>query len=219
MRILFVGNSHLYFNDLPGILSEVAASNGRTVEQEGCFGGGWTFADHVRSGEAPELIEEGGWDAVVLQASGTEPLAYEDRRTLENGKRLAEAVNRSGAQLYWFMAQAYDPTSSTVRAKISGLGRRGAERLERMTDEARGLYETLAREGGGTVVPVALAWDAVLKGEDAVRLHAADGYHPNPDGSMLGALVLYRVLFGEFPEEVPAGTPEVFREVVEALEI
>jgi len=51
-----------------------------------------------------------------------------------------------------------------------------------MTEEACGLYERLAEETGGKVVPVALAWEDVLKRDPGCRLHAAEGYHPSPAG-------------------------------------
>lgn len=203
MRLLYIGNSHLYFNSLPDLLARIAEENGETVEHGTVFGGGYTFQDHWRSGEALHAIGEGPWDQVILQASGTEPLAYEARETLAYGGRLAQAALAAGAAITWYMSHAYDAASPTAQAKARGIGREAAERLPRMAGEAASLYGALARENGGRVAPVAIAWENLFQESPGTRLHASDGYHPNPLGSLLGALVLHEAVFGAQPAALP----------------
>src|SRR5919198_1274639 len=61
MRVLFVGNSYIYFNDLPGLLAHLAAAGGVTLAAESVAEGGMTLLGHLRHGQAASRIRTGGW--------------------------------------------------------------------------------------------------------------------------------------------------------------
>ncbi len=69
LRVLFIGNSYTYFNNLPELLRAVAASqkDGPRIETEGSLSGGKSLQWHWENSRALEAIRRGGWDFVVLQ--------------------------------------------------------------------------------------------------------------------------------------------------------
>lgn len=66
-RVLFVGNSLTYFNDMPTLFENIAAAKGHRVSVESYTVGGAGLAEMVASGEVVRLVESERWDKVVLQ--------------------------------------------------------------------------------------------------------------------------------------------------------
>src|SRR5262245_23227206 len=65
-RVLFVGNSYTYFNDLPEMLAALAAAGGHALETRMVAPGGWRLRDHFEGGEALGVLRAEHWDFVVL---------------------------------------------------------------------------------------------------------------------------------------------------------
>jgi hypothetical protein len=77
---------------------------------------------------------------------------------------------------------------------------------------------TIAKEVGGMVAPVGIAWSAVARSRPEIALYAADGSHPTAAGSLLAACVLYGVLFQDRDLRVVVpGSLKMQPEVTEAL--
>lgn len=66
-RVLFVGNSLTYFNDMPTLFENIAAAKGHRVSVESYTVGGAGLAEMVASSEVVRLVESERWDKVVLQ--------------------------------------------------------------------------------------------------------------------------------------------------------
>jgi len=82
-RVLFVGNSFTYVNDLPYQLMTVAASLGRTVEAEGSTIGGCTLyrQEACHDERTAELMDNRTWDYIVLQEYSILPALNITRQT------------------------------------------------------------------------------------------------------------------------------------------
>jgi len=77
-RVLFVGNSYVFVNDLPQIFSSVAGSAGHApYEIKSATPGGATLLQHLSSPATLKLIDEGNWDIVIVQAHSQEAAASE----------------------------------------------------------------------------------------------------------------------------------------------
>src|ERR1051325_11623273 len=71
-RILFLGNSYTYFNDLPAILSELAKSAHQCgVETRMVAPDGKPLKDHLQSSASHQALDSQSWDFVVLQDQST----------------------------------------------------------------------------------------------------------------------------------------------------
>src|SRR5262249_35099673 len=67
-RVLFVGNSYLYTQDIPGIVQALADSaHGDRLAVETVAGPDLALIDHWNEGTARREIAKGGWEWVVLQ--------------------------------------------------------------------------------------------------------------------------------------------------------
>ena len=188
IRMLFIGNSYTFANDLPGMLAKlsVAGRQPRIVAAVEAPGG-CTFERHVAEGRAAQKIAGGRWDYVVLQEQSQMPV-FDPPRTLEYGSQLDKLARESEARTLFFQtwARAGQPD---------------------MQDGLSATYARLAREAaatadgspGGLVVPVGDAWRRVLANPPAPALHVADGSHPTPAGTYLAACVFYGVVHGKSP--------------------
>jgi hypothetical protein len=171
-RILFIGNSLTYVNDLPGIVQALADSaHGDQLAVETVAGPGLALIDHWGAGLAQGEIAKGGWSFVVLQQG---PSSVEvNRDTLRLAAKLfATGASAVGARTALFSAW---PT------------------IDRRQDFPRAIesYQLAAADVNGVYLPVAAAWLAAWDRDANVELYAADGLHPSSAGSYLSALVIY----------------------------
>ena len=89
MRILFVGNSYTYFNDMPRTLQGIAAAEGMDWTVESVTKGGWSFAqyadpENVMHAPLAEKLQE-NWDAIILQEQSYRPIS--DRANFLGGAK------------------------------------------------------------------------------------------------------------------------------------
>ena len=176
-RILFIGNSFTARNNLPGLITELAAARGHRVEHRLISAGGASLRQHWNRGEALKAIEDGHYDDVVLQEQSTLPIKNPGRMH-ENVRLFDEAIKAAGARTVLYLTWARQRAPETQQA---------------ITDA----YTSIGRELGATVVPVGVAWQSFLRQHAQPVLHDPDQSHPTLAGSYLAACVFLGVLFKE----------------------
>src|SRR5207253_8398187 len=72
-RLLFIGNSYTYVNDLPAMFADLARSGGHRVEVGMVAEGGATLRDHAGSVATAAKLTSAKWDVVVLQEQSEIP--------------------------------------------------------------------------------------------------------------------------------------------------
>src|SRR4051812_35246600 len=97
LRVLLLGNSLTYTNDLPGMLEAFGAAAGTTIETKTFAPGGYSLEDHWADGAARATLDEGGWDAVVMQ-QGPSSLPSSGQNLTEWSKRWAAEARAHGAR-------------------------------------------------------------------------------------------------------------------------
>jgi hypothetical protein len=112
-RVLFIGSSYIYWNDLPGTLKNLAASLGETTVTQQNTPGGYTLAQHSTNATTLSLIDQGGWDYVVLQEHSGVQLGTPDEvaaRTYPYAKILSDRISAGnpGAKILFYMHWAYE---------------------------------------------------------------------------------------------------------------
>src|SRR5436190_1748641 len=74
IRVLFIGNSYTYVNDLPRMVAALAqAGKQRPLVHERETPGGYSFEKHWMDGRAVAKITGAKWDHVVLQEQSLRP--------------------------------------------------------------------------------------------------------------------------------------------------
>lgn len=113
VRVLFVGNSYTYFNNLPEMLERLSTSAGAgpRIEARMVVAGGATLERHWRLEQALLAIRIGDWDYVVLQEQSTlgpSPLVDGLPRIrspddfFKYARMFDEAVRQAGAQTVFY---------------------------------------------------------------------------------------------------------------------
>jgi hypothetical protein len=195
VRILFIGNSYTYVNDLPLTLVKLAASASEPVPVE--FGrvlvGGATLQRHWREGAAVEAIRKAEWDYVVLQEHSL------------LGANLADAAPRIPVpDLFYEFVRLFNGEIRKTRARTVLYGtwaRQSAPELQARLTEA---YRRMARELSALLCPVGIAFQNARILKPDVQLFRPDGSHPSPAGTYLAACVFYAVLTGRSPAGLPS---------------
>ncbi len=201
MKILFVGNSYTYFNDMPKLLERLAVENGHEAEVFWVTKGGRKLHQHLDAGdEYSQKLDEmtdgsHQFDAVFLQEQSYLPLADFDLFA-DGARRLHERLRpfTKGFIMYqtWGRKDGHPL-----------LAERGWTH-ESMTKDLAEAYGKVAEELGARISPVGFAFSKVYRGNPEIELYKEDLYHPSYIGSCLIALTHYETLFGEKPGETSA---------------
>ena len=172
LRILFIGNSLTYANDLPAMVQQLGASNSaRPVSVSSVAFGNFSLEDHWNRGDALTAIRQGGWDVVVLQ-QGPSALPESRVNLIEWTGRFAEEIRRVGARPAVYMVWP-------------GLGRQ--EAWDSVTDS----YAAAAAAADALLLPAGEALRSAYRTDPSLPLFGSDGFHPDRLGTLGVALVIY----------------------------
>ncbi len=199
-RVLFVGNSYTYFNDLPRVVASIAEASGAPLVVESITEGGATLGSHWSATGARERIEAGGLDAVVMQGQSLEATGG-GGEFLAVAELFAGAIDGAGAEGVWFATWAR-------REGDPFLGPGGPAEMARQIQDN---YARAARTADDRLARVGAAWELARLELPAVTLHTADGSHPTAEGSLLAACVIARSITGSdpvLPDPVPLGVAD-----------
>jgi uncharacterized protein DUF4886 len=190
LRVLFVGNSFTFKNDLPALVHQLAAGDGgtRPIFAVQYTAGGWRLRRAARDDGLTKLLKEVRWDVVVLQEQSQIPSLSPDvlrRETYPFAHALQTKIAQARAHTLLFMTWGYRLGD---RRNVSG------DTYATMQSRLEEGYSDLGRELGAGVAPVGLAWAEALRRRPQLELWASDGRHPSLRGSYLAACVFYAVL-------------------------
>jgi hypothetical protein len=198
LRILFVGNSLTYQNDLPRMVAGLARSRGHEIRYDVYAPGGYRLSQHATDPRLLEKIDRGGFDVVVLQEQSQLPAMRQDRLEREVfpfAKVLCDRIRatspRTRIAFYQTMARrngdaATFPDLPEV-ATYEGMQRR-----------INAAYAQMARDNHGILLAVGAAWARTRAQEPALALYG-DDVHPSFAGTYLAACVFFAALYGESP--------------------
>jgi hypothetical protein len=193
LRILFVGNSLTYENDMPEMVDRLAAADPGPLPVFVVSDtlGGRRLSYWADNGGLRNLLSTVHWNVVVLQEQSEIPsFARADRARLMDGplRSIDRQVRNRGARTELFMTWAHEG------GEFSG------DSYQAMQDRLAIGYLEEAKAIGADVVPVGLAWSAAHARAPSLQLWADDGTHPSVQGSYLAACVMYASLTGRTPE-------------------
>jgi hypothetical protein len=181
-RVLFIGNSLTYSNDLPAMVCALARAAGRPAVCESVAKPDYSLEDHWNDREARRAIAR-GWDLVVLQQG---PSALPESRVLlvEFAKRFDVEIRKAGARTALYMVWP----SRARRADF---------------DRVSESYAIAATAVGGLLLPVGDAWLSAWAIDPSLSLYGPDGLHPSSAGTHLASLAIYRGIFNEPAPTLP----------------
>ena len=195
-RVLFVGNSYVFTNDLPATFRALAEAKHHRVEVGMAATGGWTLQQHAESPETRAALGKQAWTAVVLQEQSVLP-AYR----VERERRMYPAV-RELARL--IRARHAAPMMLSTWARRDGLASAGFASFALMQAELDEGYRIIAEEVGAAIIPAGAAWAMAREKMPMLELWGPDGSHPSAAGTYLTACVVFATVFRETPVGLPA---------------
>ena len=183
MRLLFLGNSHTYYNDMPFLAAELLRAGGDAVEVAMLTRGGQSLAGHLQNEQTRFNLLYGGWDLCLAQEVTSEFPPQEDYlRGVEAVKALCDAGGCRLALYMNFESPRDTPPLSAMRPSVLA----AAERFR---------------------LPVARAGEAFARAAQVcpdIDLYGPDRHHASPAGSYLVALSVLRGVFGRDVLGLPA---------------
>lgn len=235
VRVAFLGNSILYYNDCPRLLEALSAP--RSVTQDSCLRGGSTFASLLAKGNgmaskfaspnalkpdgshdvgAPTvralLIDRGPWDFVVLHDYTQGPTRLESRETSSKAlvKGYVPLLAKTAAipvlmQTFAYRRHAKGSEDLGTPPNFTALLQDG------YASYAKALAEKLPDRQCPRIAPVATAFLLVHDERPSLwkKLFQPDEYHPSPHGTFLEACVLHCTIFGTAPDVAVPLDPSV----------
>jgi opacity protein-like surface antigen len=190
-RVLFIGNSHTFHNDVPEMFQNMARTGGYSVMADMEAHGGWTLLDHAQSVGTMNKIRGADWDFVVLQEQSDVPTfsSNRDQDMFPAIRGLHNEISARGAETILFMTWGHRDGSLA-----EGVGGYSAE-----SAAIEAAYVKIGDELGIPIAPVGVAWWNAMRGTPSLNLWLDDGNHATKEGSYLAASVLYNVILGQSP--------------------
>lgn len=224
IRILWIGNSFTFYNDLPQMVEDTGKLNGIPVSTSRILKGGESLAGHLTNPELHKEIQKGGWDYVVLQEFSSTP-AYSTKFVAENILPYAAEIDS--------LVKSYSPEAETIYYMTWG-HKNGNTRqtdyplddtYESMQERIFTTYFDMAYENHGMLAPVGVAWKNIRNKYPQIELYIEDDFHPSLAGSVLAADTIFATMSGaEFiPLEIEGLDPGIrsilYQEAVGAVKV
>ena len=208
LRVLWVGNSFTYYNDLPATVREIAASQGVKLSCARILKGGERFSGHLKNRALLDTLARGGWDYVILQEQSSSPAmpTGEVAREVYPFARTLDSLVHAGsprAQVIFYMTWGH---RNGCRRPVAGYP--PINSYELMQARLVTSYLEMTYDNDAWCAPVGLAWRQVRAQHPDWDLYQPDNYHPSPTGSYLAANVIFTTIFRKpYLTEVRAGLP------------
>ena len=174
MKLLFIGNSHTYYNDMPAMVQGLLEAAGEKTHVTMLTRGGKTLAYHCDEQSTRFNIQYGHYDAVIAQDRASD---FDAPLFNEGAGRLLKITREAGVPLYFYMPWA--PRNSREAQKL-------------MTDA----YSSFCRKNACPLAPAGETFSRLLLTESADLLYGEDGAHASPAGSYAAAVTIFYTLTG-----------------------
>jgi hypothetical protein len=179
-KVLFIGNSHTFYECLPWVFAAVCKQAGIDVYAAMSTFPGCDWQWHLESECSMGNLRHGGYDYAVIQNrahpfDGAEAL-------IEQGRALIKEIIAAGATPVIFCpwSEKNNPDGQRI--------------INEAHDKLQSLFD------GALIAHCGAAWHK-LRGK--LDLYAEDGEHQNSRGAYLNALVLAKAIFGVNPLSLP----------------
>jgi lysophospholipase L1-like esterase len=170
LRILFIGNSHTYFNDMPQMVARRFLEEGYDCEVTMIAHGGWYLEQHVQEPDVRFNILYGHYDYVVLQEH-SHPFGPEEK--FLNAVR---ALNR------WIREAGSTPVIYMTWAK-----KNEEQEQARMT----AVHKSVAKDIDALLAPVGEYWWDYMRSWPNIEMYYEDGAHASEQGSDFAAKYIW----------------------------
>ena len=195
-KVLFLGNSYTYVNNLPQIVADVATSMGDTLIFDSNTPGGYSLSGHLTDSISQSKIAEGHWDYIVLQEQSQMPAMQNYSNFFNGAHQLCNYINLYNpcARTMFYMTWGREQGDSFYCASWPPVCT-----YEGMDSLLHLRYMEIALYNNADVSPVGAVWRYVRQNYPGIVLYQSDGSHPSVAGSYIAACCFYTALFKKDP--------------------
>src|SRR5688572_18260251 len=170
INVLFLGNSLTYFNNLPELMKQIAASDSVEMSYRSICFPNYALIDHWNDGNAQKEIQSGKYNFVIVQQG---PSSQQEGRTylVEWGLKFDSLCDKHRAKLVSYMVWP----SKERSGDFGGVH----DSYKLLADSAKAIFS-----------PAGKAWQLVWEENPEFKLYSEDNFHPNYRGSLLAAMVI-----------------------------
>lgn len=218
LRLLFIGNSYTYYNDLPKMVYKIANSQNKKLSVKSVTKGGERLSGHLKNKELHKILTTQKWDYVVLQehssapAKPTEVVSAETYRAATSLDSLIH-LGSPKAKTIFYMTWGH---KYGCQHKIENYPL--VYTYEGMQERLKLSYLEMAYKNNARCAPVGMAWEEVRQNRPDYQLYDADCTHPSKLGSYLAANVIYTTIFCQpYQTDYTAGLENEISEYIQQV--
>ncbi len=173
LNILFIGNSHTYFNDMPLMVRHRADNEGFNCRVTMLAHPGWFLSQHAEEPDVRFNILYGRYDYVVLQEHAHPFPPEED--FLNAAIALNQMIREAGSTpvIYECWAEKQKPENQDPMNKV---------------------HRHVADEINALLAPVGESWWVYQESWPDLEMYADDGKHASPAGSDFAAKYIWETI-------------------------
>lgn len=198
-KVLFIGNSYIATNNIPGIIESMAASTGDLLIQSSHTPGGRRFSQHSSDPTVWNFMNQDKWDFVVLQEQSQLPSfpdpdvyaeVYPHARKLDSMIHVSNECARTLFYNTWGRKNG-DASNCGFFAPVCT--------YEGMDSMLYLRYTTMAEDNEASISPVARLWKYIRINHPSIDLYSGDESHPSMAGAFASAATFYTMIFEKDP--------------------
>jgi hypothetical protein len=194
-KVCFLGNSYIYSNDLPGLISNMANADGNTLIKDQNTIGGYTLEGHSTNTTSLSKISANTWDYVVLQEQSQLPSFPWTQVTADvfpYAEDLCNSIRNANACAIPLFFDTWGRQNGDIQWD-------SIDTFTEMNQRLYNAYEYMAEANSGMLSPVGIAYEHIANDVSATvsfaNLYVGDESHPTVFGSYLSACVFYELIY------------------------
>ena len=215
LRVIFFGNSLMFFNDMPSLFRNLAEKSGKQVYVDSVTRGSATISDFANSttdvgSQAYNKLQTQSWDYVIIEPS-RRITPYEDtvyKAELAAAKVMQRMAENAGAKILLYCVWGNNDGTLTEYnatnpiAMVKGQVHYDYTRKDHVKF-LRKVNENISEALGGVgIIDAGYAFENCIAEYPAINLYDTDERHPSLEGSYLAAATVYATIYGESPENI-----------------
>lgn len=215
-NVLFIGNSVTYFNDMPEIFKNIAASKGKNVSITTHTPGGTGFVNHVDDPLLYQKIRSKNYKYVVMQPGTAESAghSYPVVVTAERGRKIRDSIRKYSpcSKIFLYEIPYGVPSANEYNVYFTF--------QQKIKDSITKMSNLMQVE----MVPAGESAREYYSSSQDLALHGSyNDIHPGPKGSYLVAASMYSAIFQDhvspsvFYNGLPQNTAENFQNIADLV--
>jgi hypothetical protein len=175
IKILFVGNSLTYSNDLPSLVEKLGQQDEVKIKTQMIAFPNYALEDHWNESNVSDALRKTKFDYVIFQ-QGPSAMPASRVNLIEYALKFSTVCKSNNTKMCLYTVWPSGDRSFDFVNVIKS-------------------YAIAADTTGSVALEAGHAWKKVLDEKKEFPLYSADGFHPTIHGSFLAALVIYTKLF------------------------